>query len=282
MRASTMRALKLGPLPKLNIETRWGLVIIGLILAGGLFVPLLSPYDAYVSGNNLLAPPTLAHPFGTDNLGRDVFTRAFTAVRLDVGLALVGVSVPLLVGTFIGAVLGTTRSSLLAGVWITVIDGINAFPFVVLVLAIVAIVGPGVQGMLIGLAVTNWARYARIARSRALALRDADFIHAAQVLGYSRLRVLVNHVFPNVYSETLAYGLSDFVIVIIAIASLSFLGAGIRPPTPEWGAMMYEGRLYLGQQWWLTVFPGLVLSLTASGIAILAGGMVGQLRGEEF
>ena len=161
--------------------------------------------------------------------------------------------------------LGTTRSTLVAWLWLMLIDAINAFPFVVLVIAIVAIMGPGVTGLLIGLAAVNWARYARIARARALILRSSDFIEVTRVLGYSRLRVLVRHILPNAYSETIAYGLSDFVIVVLTVSALSFLGAGVRPPTPEWGAMMADGRVYLQTQWWITVFPGLALSLTAIG-----------------
>jgi peptide/nickel transport system permease protein len=162
-----------------------------------------------------------------------------------------------------------------------IIDAINAFPFLVLVIAIVAIVGPGAQGLLIGLAAVNWARYAKIARARALTLREAEFVLATQVLGYSWMRVLLRHLLPNVYSETLAYGLSDFVVVIITISGLSFLGAGVRPPTAEWGAMMADGRLYLQTQWWMTVFPGLALTATAIGVALLAQGLVGRFAGEE-
>jgi peptide/nickel transport system permease protein len=112
-------------------------------------------------------------------------------------------------------------------------------------------------------------------------VRNEDFIQATQVLGYSRIRVLLRHILPNVYSETLAYGLSDFVIVIIGVAGLSFLGVGVRPPAPEWGAMMSDGRLFLAQAWWITVMPGLALSFTAVGVALVAQGLVGRGVGEE-
>lgn len=276
-----MKSFMLSALRNLNTEARLGLGILILILALGFLVPALGPYNPLFSAGERLSPPSASHFFGTDQLGRDVFTRTFSAVRLDIVLALAGVSVPLLIGTLMGAVLGTTRSAIVSWSWMMIIDAINAFPFIVLVIAIVAMVGPGVQGLLIGLAAVNWARYAKIARARALTLRDADFVHATQVLGYSRVRVLLKHILPNVYSETLAYGLSDFVIVIIGISALSFLGAGVRPPTPEWGAMMADGRLFLQRQWWITVFPGLALSLTAIGVALLAQGLVGRFAGEE-
>lgn len=266
---------------QLSVEACSGLTILGVVLLLGIFVPIVSPFDAQGGSSEVLVAPSWPHVFGTDQLGRDIFTRTFAAVRLDIMLALVGVSVPLLVGTLLGGLLGTTRSSAISGMWMFVIDAINAFPFNVLVIAIVAVVGLGVKGLLIALALTNWARYAKIARARALTLREADFVHATHVLGYSRARVLIRHVLPNVYSETLAYGLSDFVIVVITIAGLSFLGLGVRPPTPEWGAMMADGRLFLQRQWWITVFPGLVLSLTAIGVALLAQGVVAWARGEE-
>jgi peptide/nickel transport system permease protein len=263
-----------------NTETQLGLIIMGAISLLSVLVPALSPYSPLKTSYDILQAPSAAHFFGTDHLGRDVFTRTFAAVQLDIGLAIVGVSLPLVIGTFMGAILGTTESGLVSLIWMMIIDAINAFPRMVIVLAIVIIVGPGAQGLIISLSVTNWARYAKIARARALALRETDFLQATQVLGYSRLRVLLRHIFPNVYSETLAFGLSDFVIVIIAIASLSFLGAGVRPPTPEWGSMMSEGRHYLAVQWWATVFPGLALSVTAIGIALLAEGIVGKFQGE--
>ncbi|MGD2157861.1 MAG: ABC transporter permease [Anaerolineales bacterium] len=264
-----------------NKETIWGLSIVGFILILGILVPLISPFNPISSSDETLSSPNFSHWFGTDQLGRDIFTRTFFAVKLDISLALIGVSAPLMIGTFMGAVIGTTRNPFVTWFWTVVIDAINAFPFIVLVIAIVAIIGPGVRGLLIGLTAVNWARYAKMARARAAILREAEFIQATQVLGYSRMRVLIRHILPNVYTETLAYGLSDFVIVIITISALSFLGAGIRPPTPEWGAMMADGRIYLQRQWWITVFPGLVLSLTAIGVALLAQGFFGRYAVQE-
>jgi peptide/nickel transport system permease protein len=268
-------------LPRLNRETMLGLAILVTIVVLGVMVPRLSPYDPLAGASDVFIPPSRSHPFGTDQLGRDVMTRTFAATQLDLMLAFVGVAVPLLIGTLLGGVLGTTRNPIVSSVWLMVIDAINAFPFLVIVIGIVAMVGSGITGLLIGLAAVNWARYARLARARALQLRDSDFIHATQVLGYSPGRVLVRHILPNVYSESIAYGLSDFVIVIIAIAGLSFLGVGVRPPEPEWGAMMSDGRRFMTQAPWIMVFPGLILSITAVGVALLAQGVTGRAQGEE-
>lgn len=270
-----------GRLRNLGADTLLGMGLLALVLILGTVVPLVSPYDPLTSAGETFVAPSLAHPFGTDHLGRDVFTRAFAAVRLDLTLALAGVAGPLLIGTLLGGVLGTTQNPIISGLWLILIDAINAFPFLVIVIGIVSMIGSGVEALVIGLTMVNWARYARIARARALQLRDADFIHATQVLGYSRARVVLRHILPNVYSETLAYALSDFVIVIIAISGLSFLGVGVRPPEPEWGAMMADGRRFLMRSSWMTVYPGLILSITAIGVALLAQGLVRRMRGGE-
>lgn len=268
-------------LPALNSEARWGIGILAAVILLGVLVPVLSPYNPLKSAGDTFISPGTPHFFGTDQLGRDVFTRTFAAAQLDIALAVIGVFFPLVIGTLLGGILGTTRNPIVSSAWLIIIDAINAFPFLAIVIGVVAMVGSGVQGLLIALAAVNWARYAKIARARALQLREADFIHATQVLGYSRVQVLTRHILPNIYSEALAYGLSDFVIVIIAIAGLSFLGVGVRPPEAEWGAMISDGRPFLRQAWWITLFPGLVLSFTAIGVALLAQGFTRRSRGED-
>ncbi|MEP7335397.1 MAG: ABC transporter permease [Actinomycetota bacterium] len=263
----------------LDPESRWGLAVLVPIILLGSLVPAFSPYHPEVAGTGIpLQPPDLTHLFGTDDLGRDVFVRTFAAAQLDMTLAFLGVAGPLLIGTFIGAVIGTTKWPLVSGAWMILIDAINAFPFIAITLAIVALFGSGPQGILAALTLTNWARYAKLARARALVVGKSDYFFATRVLGYSRPRVLLRHVLPNVYSESLAYGLSDFVFVILVIAGLSFLGAGTRPPTPEWGAMMSDGRLFLTTAWWIAVFPGLALSVTAVGVALVADGLERRSR----
>ncbi|TAK34618.1 MAG: ABC transporter permease [Chloroflexota bacterium] len=257
-----------------------GSILLAMVLLGFL-IPAMSPHSAAVGGGNVLAPPSLTHPFGTDNLGRDVFTRTFAAAQLDLALALLGVAIPLLIGTIVGAVIGTTRTPAVSGLWEMVIEGINVFPLIVLAIAIVAMVGPGVPGLIVALSMTHWARYAKLARARALTLRGVEFVQVTEVLGYSRARVLLRHILPNVSAESVAYGISDFVLVIITVAGLSYLGLGVRPPAPEWGAMMADGRLFLQRQWWITVFPGLALSWTSVGVALLARDVTKWATGEE-
>ena len=266
---------------QLNAESRWGVVILAVILVLSVSVPLLSPNDPYSFVDQPLQPPSAAFLFGTDHLGRDLLVRVFAAARLDIALAILGVSVPIVIGTFIGTLAGTTRNRVAETIWDGLVNALTAFPEIILVLGIVAMVGADIRGLLIAIWISRWAQYARIARAKSLALRDAEFVQAAQVLGYSQLRILVRHIMPNVFSEALAYALSDFIFIIVIIGGLSFLGLGVTPPTPEWGAMLAEGRLYLRTEPWLILFPGFFLSLTAIGVALLARGLERISKGED-
>lgn len=249
-----------------------GVTLLAVIVLAAVFVPILSSFDP-VRGTSLpMQGPSGENLFGTDSLGRDVFVRAFAATRLDMALALAAVGVSLVLGTLLGAIMGVAGRSKITGFLTLVVDSINAFPFIVLALGVVAVVGPSPAGVLAAIIATGWARYARVAKARAAVIANADFVNAARLLGYSRSRVMTRHVFPNVYSESLAFALSELVIVILAIASLSFLGAGVRPPTPELGAMIAEGRIFLDQAWWISILPGAVLALAALSIQLIADG----------
>lgn len=249
------------------------------MLVAGILVPLLSPYPA----NELVARPFLrpsaAHPFGTDQLGRDVFTRVFAAVYRDLGVAFLGVAIPLAIGTLVGVMLGISRNRIGVAVVSGIIDAINALPLLVLAIALIAMFGPGLMSIVVILAMTNWARYARIARTRTMLVARQGYIEAARVLGYPSARILLRHFLPNVSSETFAYALSDFILVIMLIAGLSFLSLGASPPTAEWGAMMSEGRPFVQHAWWLTIFPGLALCWAGISLSFIAEGMSRRERG---
>ncbi len=264
-----------------NTETGWGFILISLVLVLGVFVPIISPFDTESSVGPALSPPSVTHLFGTDQLGRDVFVRAFAAARLDIALALICVVLPLTIGTAVGSLAGTTTALGIDALWTAIVEAINALPFIVLAIAILSVLGAGTFSLIAALTLTNWARYARLVRSKALALRAAPFIEATRVLGYSRVRVLVRHIVPNVMGESIAYGVSDFVIVIVVVSGLSFIGLGIQPPTPEWGSMMADGRLFLQSHPWMIIAPGLVLSITAIAVAMLAQGLLRSARGEN-
>lgn len=250
---------------------RQGITIVAIVLALGILIPWLSPQDPVRGSDNpALSPPSLEHPFGTDHLGRDVFVRTFAAVRIDLALAAVGVAVPMAVGTLIGSLIGSTKRRSVQTAGDVVIEGINAFPTLIVVIALLAALGTGAASILIALFLTAWARYAKVARARAQVVRDMAYVEVVRGLGFSPLRILVRHILPNVHGVAGAYAISHFVEVVLAIAALSFLGAGVQPPTPEWGVMMSDGRLYLAQAWWMVLFPGLLLSVTAIGVSMLA------------
>jgi peptide/nickel transport system permease protein len=258
---------------------RAGVLIIAVIVILGLVVPILSPYDMYLQVGKANAAPSLAHPFGLDSLGRDNITRSFGAVRIDIVVAVVGVMIPLLMGTVVGGLAGTTDLRIVRTIVGLLVDGINAFPFLILALGVIAVIGTGAQAMIIAIAFTSWARYAKLARTRAAVLRDLDFVSALRLLGYSRVRITVRHILPNCFSETFAYGVSDFTLVILTVAALSFLGAGVRPPEPEWGSMMADGRIYLQSAPWILVGPGIVLTITAFGVSLIGEAHKERSRG---
>lgn len=249
------------------------------MLAAGILVPLLSAYHP----NELIAipfqSPSTEFLFGTDQLGRDVFTRVFAAVYRDLGVAFLGVSIPLVIGTAVGILLSIARNRILVAVIASLIDAINALPLLVLAIALIALFGPGLKSIIIVLAMTNWARYARIARTRATLVNQQAYIEAARLLGYPRTRILLRHFVPNVSSETIAYALSDFILVIMLIAGLSFLSLGAAPPTAEWGVMMSEGRPFVQNAWWMTIFPGLALCWAGISLSFIAEGLSRRERG---
>jgi peptide/nickel transport system permease protein len=256
-----------------------GVVMFTSITLVGFIYPLVGPYSSDEFVGKSLKAPSLAHPMGLDQLGRDVMTRVFSAVPIDIGIAFLGVSIPLVIGTIVGILLGLSKNKYFKSIVSSLIDGINAFPLLIIAIAMVAFLGPGLFNVVIILTIMNWARYARIARTRAVVVLQQNYIEATKLMGYSRRRVIRKHIAPNVSSESLAYALSDFILVIIIVSGLSFLGLAARPPTAEWGSMIADGRTFLGQAWWLTVFPGLALCWAAISLSLIVEGLSRRDRG---
>ena len=256
-----------------------GAAMLLVVVVAGIAVPLLSEFHP----NELVAipfqPPSREYFFGTDQLGHDVFTRVFAAVHRDLGVAFLGVSIPLVLGTAIGILLSLAPGRVVAALTTSLIDAINALPLLVLAIALIALFGPGLQSIVIILAMTNWARYARIARTRADVVARMPYIEAARLQGYPRHRILLRHFVPNVSAETLAYALSDVILVIMLISGLSFLSLGAAPPTAEWGVMMSEGRPFVQNAWWMTIFPGLAVCWAGIGLSFIAEGLSRRERG---
>lgn len=219
-----------------------------------------------------LQAPSLAHPFGTDDLGRDVLSRTLAATWLDlalgIGVTVVSVSVGVLAGTIAGYFGGLAERVIMR-----VSDVVIAFPFMVSAIAIVAIMGPGVKSIYVALVSVGWPFYARFARAEMLALREKQFVQAAQTLGYSNRRVMLRHAVPNLLRPCVVYAMSDIVINIMFIAALSYLGLGVRPPTPEWGAIIADGQSYLLTAWWITTLPGVVVVIVGIGFTLMGDGL---------
>ena len=256
-----------------------GFLIVLVLLA--VVVPWVASGSVYSLGIPF-QPPSWHHLFGTDDIGRDLFVRTMAGARIDLGLAAGGVGLSLLIGTTYGAIAGLVRARWLESVLMRIVDAFIAFPFIVLVLVLVVIIGPrtvapipaGLPAILVGLVVTDWAWYARLARAQTLSLRDADYMVAGRLAGFSIFRLVRHHVIPSVIRVNIAFAVGDAIQFVITAASLAFLGAGVEPPVAEWGSIMYEGRAYIQTAWWITILPGVVLALTGIALSMLADSLL--------
>jgi peptide/nickel transport system permease protein len=239
--------------------------------------PWLAPYDPIAQ--NLAAtlePPNATHLLGTDNFGRDILSRIIWGTRLDLQMGVFGVVFPFLIGTTIGVAAGYA-GGIVDVLLMRLLDVTISFPFFVLIIAIVAVLGPGLISFYIALALVGWVSYARLVRSRVIVLKQAEFVMAARSLGYSGLRIAFRHILPNAIMPAVVFSVSDAVLDIVLGSSLSYLGLGIQPPTPEWGLMIAEGQTFIATAWWMTSFAGLAILLLATGFSLLADGFAEKL-----
>jgi peptide/nickel transport system permease protein len=252
------------------------LTLIWVFLA--LAAPLLTEYDPIkVDVLNILQPPGEAHWLGSDALGRDIFSRLLYGARADLMMAFFGVVGPIILGTIIG-LLGGYFGGRIDSVLMRIFEITVSFPYFVLVIAIVAVLGSGLRSYFISLTLVNWVTYARLVRSEALVLRNADFVLAARSMGFSHVRTMIFHVLPNAMVPSAVFVMTDAVLTIALGSSLGFLGLGVRPPTPEWGAMIAEGANYLTTAWWIAFFPGLAICILALGLSLIADGLARLLN----
>jgi peptide/nickel transport system permease protein len=247
------------------------------IVAAGVFAPLLTPYDPYAQDlAGALQPPSWAHPFGTDNFGRDVLARVLYGTRIDLLIGFFTTYVPLTYGIVLGALAGYF-GGFFDTVLMRILDVTVAFPFLVLIIVIIAILGPGVHNIYIAVFLTAWTMYARLARAEMLVERGKEYVLAARVLGFRWPRVVFRHVLPNIVNSSIVFSMSDFVLNILLVSGLSFLGLGVAPPTPEWGAMVAEGRDFIFDAWWICTLPGLAIVLTGTGLSLMGDGLAQRL-----
>ncbi|HEY4277155.1 MAG TPA: ABC transporter permease [Conexibacter sp.] len=257
-----------------------GIGIVGVIALASLLAPLIAPYPPdKLDFLNQLQAPSFSHLMGTDDAGRDVFSRTLYGMRVDLGIVLLVTYVPMPLGVLIGAVAGYF-GGIVDTVVSRVADTMIAFPFIVLVIAIIAIVGPGLTGVLIGVPIAAWALYARLARSEMLVMREQQFMLATTALGYTKRRAILRHAVPNLMRSSLIYSTVDLVVNLLLLAGLSYLGLGQQPPGAELGTIIAGGQAYLLSAWWIATLPGLVLVAFGVGVGLIGDGLSdGRMRG---
>ncbi len=282
----------LDPNPKSRLQSRAGqtflswlrfrrnpLAMIGLgisvaLILMSIFAPLLAPYDPIVQSlpDRLLPPLTPGHWMGTDDFGRDIFSRILYGSRITLYIVLLVILTAPVVGLIIGTVAGYF------GGWVDAIlmritDIFLAFPKLILALALVAVLGPGMVNAVLAIAVTSWPPYARVARAETLTVRNSDYIAATRLQGASSLRLIWGHVMPMCLPSVIIRVTLDMAGVILTAAGLGFLGLGVQPPLPEWGLMISAGRKFLFEQWWVATMPGLAIFIVSLGFNLLGDGL---------
>ncbi len=255
-----------------------GTLIIAAVVAAACFAPALAPYNPIRQNYSAaVQPPSAAHPLGTDKFGRDQLSRILYGTRIDLSVGFLCTALPLVIGVAVGAASGY-YGGMLDTVFMRIIDIQVAFPFYVLLIAIVAILGPGLINMYYALILVGWVAFARLIRGEILIAKQLEYALAARAIGASDARVIVRHLLPNVIGPAVVFAMSAVVLNILAGASLSFLGLGVQPPIPEWGAMIAESREYVETAWWLPTFPGLAITIVGIAFSLVGDGLSGFLR----
>jgi peptide/nickel transport system permease protein len=282
LKAATKAAGRRRSVTRRRLTLIIGLVMLGVAILAVTFAPLLaSASPTAIDPLHPLAPPlTPGHLLGTDQYGRDVWSRILYGGRIDLAIAFGATSVTLVGGTFIGLIAGYIGGKV-ESVLMGLVDLFFAFPFVVLVIAIIAMLGPSIFNMFVAIWITSWVSYARIMRAQTVVAKKQQYVLAARALGYGRLRVMFRHVLPNTASAVIIFSMVDAVGNIILAASLGFLGLGAQPPSPEWGAMISDGQSYMLSAWWLAAIPGLAVVFVGVSFSLIGDGLADLLRAGE-
>ena len=257
-----------------------GISILGTIVLLALLAPFVTWHDP-VEQNllNILQGPSWSHPLGTDDLGRDEWARLVYGARTDLRVAFLAVLLPFIIGTAIGLLAGYF------GRWVDtatnwLVNVVVAFPFYVLIIALVFALGSGTRNIYIAITIVGWVSYTRIVRGEVLVAKRREYVLAARAGGLSNARIIVRHLLPNVITQAIVFAMSDIVLDILAIVTLGYLGLGVQPPTVDWGKMIADGQTYLTTHWELSTIPGIAVVITALGLSLLADGLADLLRPE--
>jgi peptide/nickel transport system permease protein len=249
-----------------------GLILVMLLALAAIFAPVISGLDpSAMKVRFRFKPPSAAFPFGTDNFGRDIFTRVLYGARVSLWIGLVVATLSGLFGAIIGVLAAQFRR--LDSLLMRVMDALMSFPAILLALGVTAALGPRMESVIIALTVAYVPAGVRVVRASALVVRELDYVEAARIAGAGNIRIMARHILPNSISPLLVHVTFVFAYAILAEAALSFLGVGVQPPTASWGNIIAEGRDYATEAWWVMLFPGLGISLAALGLNLLGDGL---------
>jgi peptide/nickel transport system permease protein len=286
--ASLIGPVSTVPVAEARPRRRWlrnrslmaGLIVLGLIVLLAILAPLLTPYDpAHQDLNAVLQSPSGKHPLGTDDLGRDTWAQLVYGARVDLRTAFLAVLFPFIIGSSLGAIAGY-KGGIVDSVVTWATNVVFAFPFYVLIIAIVFVMGAGARSIYVAITLVGWVSYARIVRAEVLREKQLEYVAAARVAGFSTRRILGRHILPNAITQAVVFSMSDIVLDIMAIVALGYLGLGIQPPTPDWGRMIADGQQFLTTNWQLATIPGIAVVITGIGLGLLADGLADALRAE--
>jgi peptide/nickel transport system permease protein len=264
------------------IRPRWTLVVgatmLGLLILIALAPGVVSPYDPLAFDYQaIMQPPSAAHWFGTDNFGRDILSRTIWATRIDIQIAIFSTLFPLVFGTIVGTLTGY-YGGWLDAIFGRLVDLVITFPFLVIVIAIVAVLGPGLFNMYIAVSAIGWVFYAQLIRAEIRVQKQSDYAAAARVLGYGEMRLIFRHLLPNAITPAIVYWMTDMALAILLGSSLGYLGLGAQPPTAEWGVIIAEGKNFMSTAWWISVFPGIAIVLAGVSFSMVGDGLADLFR----
>jgi peptide/nickel transport system permease protein len=257
-----------------------GIIILGIVVGMAILAPVIAPYDPNAQNPfHILQPPSSKHWLGTDELGRDVWSRILYGGRTDLRIAFLAVLLPFCIGTVLGCISGYY------GRWADtmisrLVEVVVAFPFYVLIIAMVFVLGPGARNIYIAITFVGWVSYTRIIRGEILVAKRQEYVLAAQAAGFRDFRIVGRHVLPNVITQAIVFAMSDIILDILAIVTLGYFGLGIQPPTVDWGNMIADGQQFLTTNPWLSTFPGIAVVITGLGLSLIGDGLADLLRPE--
>jgi peptide/nickel transport system permease protein len=258
-----------------------GLIVVGALVLIAALAPVIAPFDPVKQDlQNSLLPPGGAHLLGTDKFGRDVLSRLIWGAQVDLRIGFMAVLIPFVFGTVVGALAGYF-GGWFDSIVMQIVDIFFAFPFYVMVIVLVFVLGAGEVSIYLAISAISWVAYAKIVRGEVLVSKKQDYIVAARLGGMSHGRVIVRHIGPNVMSQAVIYAMSDIVLDIMAIVTLGYLGLGVAPPTAEWGSMILDGQEFITTQWQQATIPGLVIVVTSLGLSWIGDGLSDLLSPER-